>query len=298
MYDQKIEETLGKEMKQLQSDISKTQKERDDLRAKSGVLDRAPLIGGLRTNGKALNDTEEKLTRLEKRYAELKAQEQKEWDEFKAQEAKYAEIERNFSEDRIETAKNYLKQNREKGEATYKAYKAAKDRADELTTMITDENKKVTEANNELDQVKKDPLSAYKYDAAQHHQLSAQIASVEDGIETTLRPDLKFWQEKVKERGKNISAWENGIDTKRKSLEKMNGEYTLAEETLARTKTKIDSNAMQLNKNGIAVPLPPDEAVPHLQGMILFQQIMQAQGHPIQQAQPQPKPMGMGGPNG
>jgi hypothetical protein len=283
MFEETERKPLLDEMNEVQREIELAKGGKEKVNEESGRLDRAWLIKNFRQKGKAMVNLDNKVAELEKEYAELQKQIEQKKKAFDEEEKKIQARDDARTPENLKMAKDFLDANRAKGEAQRKAGRDSVARQNQLKDLIKNGKLAAKAAQNDIDEVNRDPLGGYQYNAEGHEHLKAQVPTISEHI-NALVPKIKEMKQDLKEQELLVKNAAFAIDQKKLDITNAETRYEEAKVTVSKSVTMIVHNASLLQKRGVEVPQPPANVLPHLPRMPLFQP---------QQPQAQPKvPMG------
>ena len=182
MFEETERKPLLDEMKEVQREIEAIKKGKEKVDENSGWADRAWGLRNFRQKGKAMLNLDDKVADLEKRYAELQKQDEQNKKAFDEQEKQYQERDAARTPENLKMAKDFLDANRAKGEAQRKAGQDSLDRQKKLNDLIKNGKLAAKAAQNDIDEVNRDPLGGYQYNAEGHEHLKAQVPKISEHI--------------------------------------------------------------------------------------------------------------------
>jgi chromosome segregation ATPase len=269
-------------MKEVRDAIDVIKGGREKVDEASNWKDRAWGIKYFRTRGKAMLKLDDQVAELEKSYAELQKQVEQHKKAFDEEEKKHQARDDAHTPENLKMAKDFLDANRAKGEAQRKAGRDSVARQNQLKELIKQGKLAAATAQKDLDELGKDPLSKYQYNAEGHEHLKEHAPKLARHIEE-LKPQIKEMKIDLKKQEQLVTGAEIEIDKKKLDITNAETRYEEAKVTVSKSVGTIVHNASLLQKRGVEVPQPPANVLPHLPRMPLFQ--------PQQpQAQPQAGP--------
>ena len=281
MFEETERKPLLDEMKEVQREIELAKGGKEKVNEESGRLDRAWLIRNFRQKGKAMLNLDDKVADLEKRYAELQKQDELNKKAFDEEEKKYQARDAARTPENLKMAKDFLDANRAKGEAQRKAGSDSVARQKQLNDLIKNGKLAAKAAKSELDELGKDPLSKYQYNAEGHEHLKEHAPKIARHIEE-LKPQLKEMKTDLRQQENLVTGAEIEIDKKKAEIAASEKRYEEYSTTVSKSVGTIVHNASLLQTRGVEVPQPPANVLPHLPRMPLFQpQQPQAQPAPV-----------------
>ena len=281
MFDETEHQPLVKEMKEVQREIELAKGGKEKVNEESGRLDRTWLIRNFRQKGKAMLNLDDKVADLEKRYAELQKLDELNKKAFDEEEKKYQARDAARTPENLKMAKDFLDANRAKGEAQRKAGQDSLARQKKLNDLIKNGKQAAKTAKSELDEVGRDPLGNYEYNAEGHEHLKAQVPKISEHI-NALVPKIKEMKQDLKEQELLVNNAMVAIEQKKIDITNSETRYEEASKTVSQSVMTIVHTASLLQKRGVEVPQPPANVLPHLPRMPLFQpQQPQAQPAPV-----------------
>ena len=281
MFEETERKPLLDEMKEVQREIELAKSGKEKVDENSGWADRAWLIQNFRTKGKAMVNLDNKVAELEKKYAGLQKQIEQKKKAFDEEEKKCQARDAARTPENLKMAKDFLDANRAKGEAQRKAGQDSLDRQKKLNDLIKNGKLAAKAAQNDIDEVNRDPLGGYQYNAEGHEHLKAQVPKISEHI-NALVPKIKEMKEDLKEQELLVKNAAFAIEQKKVDITNSEKQYEEASKTVSQSVMTIVHTASLLQKRGVEVPQPPAEVLPHLPPLPVFK--------PQQpQAQPQPQ---------
>ena len=282
MFEETEHKPLLDEMKEVRDAIDVIKGGREKVDEASNWKDRAWGLKYFRTRGKAMLKLDDQVAELEKSYAELQKQVEQHKKAFDEREKRYQERDAAHTPENLKMAKDFLDANRAKGEAQRKAGQDSLDRQKRLNDLIKNGKLAAKAAQNDIDEVNRDPLGGYQYNAEGHEHLKAQVPKISAHIHE-LVPKIKEMKHDLKEQELLVNNAAFAIDQKKLDIANSEKRYEEAKVTVSKSVGTIVHNASLLQKRGVEVPQPPADVLPHLPLLPLFQ--------PQQpQAQPQAGP--------
>ena len=270
MFEETERKPLLDEMKEVQREIELAKGGKEKVNEESGRLDRAWLIRNFRQKGKAMLNLDDKVADLEKRYAELQKLDELNKKAFDEEEKKYQARDAARTPENLKMAKDFLDANRAKGEAQRKAGQDSLARQKKLNDLIKNGKQAAKTAKSELDEVGRDPLGNYEYNAEGHEHLKAQVPKISEHI-NALVPKIKEMKQDLKEQELLVNNAMVAIEQKKIDITNSETRYEEASKTVSQSVMTIVHTASLLQKRGVEVPQPPANVLPHLPRMPLFQ---------------------------
>ena len=152
-------------------------------------------------------------------------------------------------------------------------------RQKQLKDLIQNGKLAAAAAQKDLDELGKDPLSAYQYNAEGHEYLKSRVPGISQHIEE-LKPQIKEMNSDLKKQELLVKNAAVAIDQKKLEIANSEKRYEEAKVTVSKSLTTIMHTAQLLQTRGVEVPQPTADVLPYLPNIPVFQP---------QQPQPQPQ---------